>query len=169
MVPFVMAIWYSLTNYSLKLPNHRFIGLENWVNVLSSPDFWQALKVSLLYGIVATAVEMALGLGVAILLNNLNNGLAKVLRVLLVFPLMVAPVTATIVWQLMLNSSVGIVEKFLNVFGVYNFCLLYTSIDESARSFDQIYVSGGRIGISLKLNPEELARLIDAQFRKVSA
>ena len=121
MVPFVMAIWYSLTNYSFKLPNHRFIGLENWVNVLSSPDFWQALKVSLLYGIVATAVEMALGLGVAILLNNLNNGLAKVLRVLLVFPLMVAPVTATIVWQLMLNSSVGIVEKFLNVFGVYNF------------------------------------------------
>ena len=44
-----------------------------------------------------------------------------------------------------------------------------TILDESARSFDQIYVSGGRIGISLKLNPEELARLIDAQFRKVSA
>ena len=63
MVPFVMAIWYSLTNYSFKLPNHKFIGLENWVNVLSSPDFWQALKVSLLYGIVATAVEMALGWG----------------------------------------------------------------------------------------------------------
>lgn len=121
MVPFVMAIWYSLTNYSFKLPNHKFIGLENWVNVLASPDFWQALKVSLLYGIIATAVEMALGLGVAILLNNLNNGLAKVLRVLLVFPLMVAPVTATIVWRLMLNSSVGIVEKFLNVFGIYNF------------------------------------------------
>ena len=37
--------------------------------------------------------------------------LSRILRVLLVFPLMVAPVTATIVWQLMLNSSVGIVEK----------------------------------------------------------
>jgi multiple sugar transport system permease protein len=64
---------------------------------------------------------MLLGMGVAILLNNLNNRLSKILRVLLVFPLMVAPVTATIVWQLMLNSSVGIVEKFLNIFGVYNF------------------------------------------------
>ena len=42
-------------------------------------------------------------------------------------------------------------------------------IYESARIFDQIYLSGVRIGISLKLNPEELARLIDAQFRKVSA
>ena len=69
----------------------------------------------------ATVVEMALGMGVAILLNNLNNRLSRILRVLLVFPLMVAPVTATIVWQLMLNSSVGILEKFLNLFGVYNF------------------------------------------------
>lgn len=121
MVPFVMAIYYSLTSYSFKLPNYKFIGLQNWINVLSSYDFWNALKISLLYGVIATVVEMALGMGVAILLNNLNNRLSKILRVLLVFPLMVAPVTATIVWQLMLNSSVGIVEKFLNIFGVYNF------------------------------------------------
>lgn len=121
MVPFVMAIWFSLTNYSFKLPNHKFIGLKNWVAVLSAGDFWNALKVSLLYGVIATLLEMAIGMGVAILLNNLNNKLSKILRVLLVFPLMVAPVTATIVWQLMLNSSVGIVEKLLNVFGVYNF------------------------------------------------
>lgn len=121
MIPFVMAIWFSLTNYSFKLPSHKFIALKNWVEVLSSDAFWNALKVTLLYGVIATVVEMALGMGVAILLNNLNNRLSRILRVLLVFPLMVAPVTATIVWQLMLNSSVGIVEKLLNVFGVYNF------------------------------------------------
>ncbi|MBR2256424.1 MAG: sugar ABC transporter permease [Blautia sp.] len=121
MVPFVMAIWYSLTNFSFKLPTHKFVGLTNWTNMLSSADFWNALKVSLMYGLIATVIEMLLGLGVAILLNNLNNGLSRVLRVLLVFPLMVAPVTATIVWQLMLNSSVGIVEKLFNVFGIYNF------------------------------------------------
>ena len=121
MVPFVMAIWYSLTNYSFKLPTHKFVGLNNWTNMLTSGDFWNALKVSLMYGLISTIIEMLLGLGVAILLNNLNNGLSRVLRVLLVFPLMVAPVTATIVWQLMLNSSVGIVEKLFNVFGVYNF------------------------------------------------
>ena len=121
MVPFVMAIWYSLTNYSFKLPTHKFIGIANWVNMLGDKSFWSAVKISLLYGLISTAIEMLLGLGVAILLNNLNNGLSRVLRVLLVFPLMVAPVTATIIWQLMLNSSVGIVEKLLNIFGVYNF------------------------------------------------
>ena len=104
MVPFVMAIWYSLTNYSFKLPNHKFIGIDNWVTMLGDASFWGAVKISLLYGVISTVLEMLIGLGVAILLNNLNNGLSKVLRVLLVFPLMVAPVTATIVWQLMLNS-----------------------------------------------------------------
>ena len=64
---------------------------------------------------------MALGMGVAMLLNSLNNRFSKIMRVVLIFPLMVAPVTATIVWQLMLNSSAGIVEKLLNVFNVYNF------------------------------------------------
>lgn len=121
MVPFVMAIWYSLTNYSFKRPTFKFIGIDNWVTMLGDPSFWGAIKITLLYGIISTVLEMLIGLGVAILLNSLNNALSKVLRVLLVFPLMVAPVTATIVWQLMLNSSVGIVEKLLNIFGVYNF------------------------------------------------
>lgn len=121
MVPFVMAIWYSLTNFSFKLPTHKFIGLTNWVNVLSSGSTWKAIWVTLLYGVASTAVEMALGMGVAMLLNNLNNRFSKIMRVVLIFPLMVAPVTATIVWQLMLNSSAGIVEKLLNVFNVYNF------------------------------------------------
>ena len=121
MVPFVMAIWYSLTNYSFKLPTHKFVWIKNWVTMLGDASFWSAVRISLMYGIISTAIEILLGLGVAILLNNLNNGLSRVLRVLLVFPLMVAPVTATIIWQLMLNSSVGIVEKFLNIFGVYNF------------------------------------------------
>ena len=57
-------------------------------------------------------------MGVAIILNNLNNRFSKIMRVALIFPLMVAPVTATIIWQLMLNNSVGIIEKFLNIFGI---------------------------------------------------
>ena len=121
MVPFVMAIWYSLTNFSFKLPTHKFIGLTNWVNVLSSGSTWKAIWVTLFYGVASTVVEMALGMGVAMLLNSLNNRFSKIMRVVLIFPLMVAPVTATIVWQLMLNSSAGIVEKLLNVFNVYNF------------------------------------------------
>ena len=121
MIPFVMAIYYSLTNYSFRMPTFSFVGLDNWISILSSKDFWKAVWVTVRYAFFSTVIEMGLGMGIAILLNNLNNKFSKIMRVALIFPLMVAPVTATIVWQLMLNNSVGILEKFLNIFGVYNF------------------------------------------------
>lgn len=121
MIPFIMAIYFSLTNYSFRMPKYNFIGLQNWINILTSSVFWKAVWVTLRYAFFSTAIEMGLGMGIAILLNNLNNKFSKIMRVALIFPLMVAPITATTVWQLMLNNSVGILEKFLNIFGVYNF------------------------------------------------
>lgn len=121
LIPFAMAIYYSLTSYSFRLPYHSFIGLKNWISIFKDATFWHAIWVTLKYAFFTTVVEMLLGLGIAILLNNNNNRFTKILRVVLVFPLMIAPVIATIVWQLMLNNSVGIVEKLLNLFGVYNF------------------------------------------------
>ena len=121
MIPFVMSIYFSLTSYSFRMPVYKFVGLNNWVTTLQSSTFWQALWVTVRYAFFSTVIEMLLGLGVAMMLNNLNNKFSKILRVALIFPLMVAPITATIIWQLMLNNSVGIVEKFLNIFGVYNF------------------------------------------------
>lgn len=121
MIPFLMAIYYSLTNYSFRMPTYKFVGLANWIKIVKTSEFWRALWVTLHYAFWSTLVEMLLGMGVAILLNNLNNRLSKILRVALIFPLMIAPITATIVWTLMLNNSVGVVEKFLNLFGIYNF------------------------------------------------
>ena len=121
MIPFIMAIYFSLTNYSFRMPKYNFIGLQNWINILTSSVFWKAVWVTLRYAFFSTVIEMGLGMGLAILLNNLNNKFSKIMRVALIFPLMVAPITATTVWQLMLNNSVGILEKFLNIFGIYNF------------------------------------------------
>lgn len=121
MIPFAMAIYYSLTSYSFRLPDYTFVGLRNWIRMFQAPEFWHAIWVTFKYAFFSTGVEMLLGLGIAILLGNLENRFAKIMRVALIFPLMVAPVIATVIWQLMLNNSVGIVEKLLNVFGIYNF------------------------------------------------
>lgn len=121
LIPFAMAIFYSLTNYSFRLPNFKFIGLKNWINMFTDPSFWHAVWVTIRFAFFATIFEMLLGLGIALLLGNTENRFTKVLRVVLTFPLMVAPVIGTIIWQLMTNNAVGILEKFLNLFGIYNF------------------------------------------------
>lgn len=88
--------------------------------MFQSEDFWHACLVTAQYTIVTTGTEMIAGLGMALLLVR-ESRFTKILRIVLIFPLMIAPVIATLIWQLMINNSVGIVEKFLNLFGVYNF------------------------------------------------
>lgn len=120
MYPFFTAIFYSLTNYSFRLPAYKFVGLKNWISMLTNQEFWHALWVTAKYAVVTTGAEMLLGLGIALLLSK-DSKFTKILRVVLIFPLMIAPVIATLIWQLMTNTSVGILEKFLNLFNIYNF------------------------------------------------
>jgi len=120
MYPFIMAIYYSLTNFRFGSRTYEFIWFQNWISMLKNGNFWNALWVTTEYAVLSTGLEMLIGLGIAMLLSQPNR-YTKTLRILLVFPLMVAPVMATLIWQLMLNSSVGIIEKFLNLFNVYNF------------------------------------------------
>lgn len=119
LIPFVMAIYFSLTAYTFRIPNSDFIGFRNWSRMFQSPQFWNALKVTIAYAFWSTIVEMLLGLGIAMLLGNLKNRFSRIMRVALIFPLMVAPVVGTIIWQLMLRSSVGIIDKLLNLLGIY--------------------------------------------------
>lgn len=61
-----------------------------------------------------------------------------------------------------INAVTGYVRGGCTPIGMKK--LFPTYIQESARNFDQIYVSGGRIGTTLKLNPLDLARLVRAEF-----
>jgi len=118
---FFSAVFFSLTNYSFRLPSWKFIGLGNWIEMVLEPDFWYSLLVTFQYAFVTVVSEMILGLGIALLLNYTNNFFTRFLKVVLIFPLMIAPVIATLIWQLMTNTSVGVFEKLLNIFGIYNF------------------------------------------------
>lgn len=120
MIPFVAAIFLSLTNYSFRLPVWKFIGLRNWFETLSSGSFYHALWVTVQYAAAATLTQMALGTVIALLLKK-DNRFTRILKVLFTFPLMVAPAIAVLIWQLMTSNSIGVLEKFLNIFGVFNF------------------------------------------------
>lgn len=120
LIPFFVAIYLSLTDISLRSQNFSFVGLSNYAVMFRNPDFYHAVGVSLRYSLWTTGVEMLLGLGVAMLLNE-EHRLARVMRLLLTFPLMVAPVIATLIWQLMTSPSVGIVANWLRRIGLGEF------------------------------------------------
>lgn len=121
LIPFFTAIFLSFTNYSFKSRTFSFVWFSNWIQMFKSPDFWHAIWVTLRYAFFACGSEILVGMLLGWLLSSLNSRYSRALRVLFVFPLMIAPVIGTIIWQLMINNSVGVLEKFLNVFGVYGF------------------------------------------------
>src|ERR1700736_4926964 len=120
LIPFVVAIYYSFTDLTLRSSDFNLIGFGNYVDTFTSPDFWHSVSITLQYAFWATAVEMLLGLGIALLLNE-ENWLSKFLRLVLIFPLMIAPVIGALVWQLMTNPSVGILRYPLSWIGLGGF------------------------------------------------
>lgn len=118
--PFGVAIYYSLTNFSFKYEKFSFVGLENWADMFRDPGFWHSLWVTAKYALLATGAEMVIGVGIALLLNR-ETRLARSLRIVLIFPLMIAPVIATLIWQLMINYSVGVIGHGLRWIGITDF------------------------------------------------
>lgn len=120
MIPFVSAIFLSFTNYSFRLPNWKWVWFKNWIKMFSDPGFYHAIGVTIRYALYATGVQMILGTIIALLLKK-DTRYSRILKVLFTFPLMVAPAIAVLIWQLMTSNSVGVLEKFLNVIGIFNF------------------------------------------------
>lgn len=120
MIPFFMAIFLSFTNYSFRLPKWDFVFFKNWIAMLTDKGFYHSLFVTLKYAIYTTGTQMILGTVVALLLKK-DTRYSRILKVLFTFPLMVAPAIAVLIWQLMTSNSVGVLEKLLNLVGVYNF------------------------------------------------
>jgi multiple sugar transport system permease protein len=120
LVPFFAAIYLSFTDFTLRSSDYSFIGFDNYVSMLQNPDFWHSLVVTLQYAFLCTTVEMLLGICVALLLNE-ENPVSKFLRIVLIFPLMIAPVIGTLIWKLMTNPSVGILRTPMSWIGLGDF------------------------------------------------
>jgi len=118
--PFGLAAYYSLTNYNLEFPALRkFVGFKNYGFIFTSSDFWHATGVTFGYAFAAVAIELGLGLVVALLLDR-DTPIAKALRGVLVLPLMIAPVLGTLIWRLMMSPTFGVLNWLLSPFGGRN-------------------------------------------------
>ncbi|GAA4145940.1 sugar ABC transporter permease [Actinomadura keratinilytica] len=115
--PFGLGLFYTLFDYSAAKPQPDVVGFDNYLTIFGQDAFWRSALVTALYAVGATAVELVLGVGVALLLNR-STRLGRVLEKVLILPLMIAPVIAAIMWKLMLQPSVGVLNYLLRPFGL---------------------------------------------------
>jgi multiple sugar transport system permease protein len=115
--PLIFSFSKSLTDFNLGMPGEMFIGLKNYVDALVNETFRQSLGFSLLYSLLATSVEFALGFATALLLQREFAG-KRIITVLLILPLMVTPVVVGIIWLLMFQPDFSVINGLLSVLGV---------------------------------------------------
>ncbi len=117
LIPFGTAVYYSLQRYRLSQPWNRGMNWgENYLNFLTDPDFWNTLKISLVYAGLTVGLELVLGLGIALLLRR-RTRLNNFISIMLLMPLMTAPALAALMWKLMTNPNFGIMSYFAGLVG----------------------------------------------------
>jgi multiple sugar transport system permease protein len=112
--PVGYAIWLSLERYNLELPqNIKFIGLGNYAAVLSSPYWWQALKVTLIITVISVAITLVLGMGLAMILHRTLFGRGTV-RTAALIPYGIVTVAAAYGWQYAWTPGQGYLSSVFN-------------------------------------------------------
>ena len=94
-----------------------FIGLDNYIHEFTAGGFMKQLKNTLLYILLAVSVETVLGVLFALFFEMNYKG-SKIIRSLMMAPLMIAPLVAGLTWKLMMSSSFGIVNELLTRVGI---------------------------------------------------
>lgn len=116
--PIVASLFISMTNWNLMTPP-SWVGLENYEDMFSDRDFYNSLGVTLRYVAISMPVFMVTGLALALLLNQRLRGM-YVFRTLLFMPSVIAGTAVAVLWSILLNPDVGVVNQVLQSIGIAN-------------------------------------------------
>jgi multiple sugar transport system permease protein len=118
-VPLVVSLWSSFTPYMLTRPAtlFTFVGLRNYQRLFSNADFWTALIRTIVFLTVALNLEMVLGLGLALLVNKITTG-RRLLRTIMMFPMMFSPILVGFQFKYVFNDNVGLINNALSSLGL---------------------------------------------------
>jgi len=116
--PLLFSIYVSFHSWNLSRSATigAFVGLKNFANVFGDARFWGSFRVTLIFLMTAVGVEFLIGLGVALLMQRKLKG-ERIIRSIIILPMMITPLIVGFIWRMLFNSEVGIVNYYLEVLG----------------------------------------------------
>jgi multiple sugar transport system permease protein len=114
--PIYLGIRTSLSNDLLSEFEITPAGISNYRAVISEPNFWNALRFTIIFAIVVTIFEGILGFLLALAFDRKFPGKRTLFSMVLV-PIMIAPSLMAVMYRLILNENIGIIPGFLQNFG----------------------------------------------------
>jgi multiple sugar transport system permease protein len=121
-LPVVLGLALSLTDFDLyalaDLSTLRFVGLDNYLRLLQTPLFWQALLNTLYFVVVGVPLSIGLSLGTALLLNARVARWQAFFRTALFAPVVTTVVAVAVIWRYLLHTRYGLVNQALAAIGI---------------------------------------------------
>ncbi len=116
--PTLYMLYMSTIEYSTlpQVPS-KFIGLGNWIAMLSDQAMWTSWLTTITYFVVALTLQITLGTAVAILIDH-SPFLKDVFATALLAPMFLAPVLVGLLWRFMLHDSYGVYTYILRSLGL---------------------------------------------------
>ena len=124
--PICYSIYYSFFNWRWG-DEKDFIGLTNYLTLLTDKEFWIVIKNTFIFAFFACFFEITIGVILAIYIDRIKIG-STIIRTILLVPLMVSGISVTMIFKVMLDNMFGIVPYFLSFVGIKsNFFGSYTA------------------------------------------
>ena len=116
--PIVAAVGISFTKYDILTPA-SFVGLENYARLFSDPRLRTVYGNTIFFTVFAVSLNVGIGLLLAVLLNrHIPGPLKYVFRSAYFFPVLVALVYSSIIWQFLYQKDTGIINYYLGLLNI---------------------------------------------------
>jgi multiple sugar transport system permease protein len=113
--PILQAMYDSLFRYRLTAPDERaFIGVQNYVTVLTDPLFWQDLWVTVVITVITVVIELVLGFALAMVMHRAIRGLRGALRTAILVPYGIITVVSAFAWFYAFDITSGYINTWFN-------------------------------------------------------
>jgi multiple sugar transport system permease protein len=115
--PLAYAVLLSISSFTLLHPRlSPFVGYENFATVMADDYFWHSVWLTIEYSSFTVIGEFLLGLLVALMLNRVVR-LKPVYFAILTIPMAMSPVSVALIWHMLLQPNLGIVNRLFEAIG----------------------------------------------------
>ena len=115
--PFVLNLAMSFTNYGLMRQDWNFVGIKNYVDILSDQTTWKAIRLTIVFIIGCVGLTMLLGMFYAIIMTFKIKGIS-IIKALILMPWIIPESVTAYVWKWLFSADTGLIYYILLRLGV---------------------------------------------------
>jgi multiple sugar transport system permease protein len=116
-LPIAFNIYLAFTKWTVGLGHPVFVGFDNFIDLVSDERVWNGVKVMVTFSGLSLALEIGLGLLIALYFNREFRG-SEIVQAIYIFPFAATPVAVALIWRIMLNPEIGVLNYLLRSIGL---------------------------------------------------